>query len=1686
MGDVLGKECEKEETLSGSVEDVLGEEAEGAASSCAGSESDSDKDLSGDSDEDLSWLLPMNTMDLGARKCKCEGCLKLFESYNSDKKNAKLLLSSWKEFRNYIRDVYMKSPFEFTQKNESASMKNNEKLHEIVQVMRLCDPYQLFQKIEDELCSMVLESRIRQLNLLKDETNPALAEEFITGLIAEYVKLLTSALQLSPTMESLLGPQLQKFGLTWEVLNKQLYRSLVYNHFDVQQNLVRFIEQLRKMLPFKDDIYHELVHQYLALDREMTLIGTMWKNVEPLIQEYRNLKSKENEKLSNLLDAMKDFFANKLCTTDDDLDEIQDKNSYSASDDVVQYCPNCMTRRDCPCEDCSVAHMMSCEDILLGFESPLGITTPSRSRSRSPIKQSDGKEGLTEEDGEEQQSCECHACTLPPSDLMDCSMAFDHSRTNNGTHGDGFQLYPHIHGTSKAQNSSDLFGNLHKNADILYHHLYNVQYQSNSNNADNQVQMSNPIQNQLMQSPVSNINSSQSNTTAPSSHTPSAPSEEVTELTIAAGQSPTPGQETSMTCEVDSTAEKLSSVKKSVEQVHVCENPKENNDKNSSIDLNIPDHKSKDHNNGAVPKEKETKPEKSPAEKDDAGKSQGNAKGNGCVISGICGKCCIKHGTNCLKKQGCRKGTEKNSAGSNTGIKPPVRCVGGKDDRGHRIARSHLCGKSKSQDGSKKNKSADDSSSHEDSCSESPNSTSVNTQRDPRHCDCCYCEVFGHGVPSVAPVSRNYQEMRERLRLRLNMKKSAKCKTAQNASNGQTTQEVSAGNAKSQSKTGGTQNLHDMDLVTLLKYIEGEKKDGDKNSKKAAKKARQKRKQKEKEKEKQKEEEVEKKRTEAVKNHVPINITARSQNVKVNSQPSKKAAQQQQQQPQHQPQSQPQPPQKYPQSLNLSGLRSLAEKSDLNSAPKMVTIRRVMAPFSAEPTVTITLKGSTPDKDKVLFMLKNGSETVPPELCEPSKKSKKKKKGENQKCQEEYEPVYQPPVDQSSSKKKKKKKKQIEEEEEEQEEAVIVQRESTAQTKQNKKSKKGQSDSPTNQNSTSGKKTTQKEITAKSNSGKNCSSATNSKSGSQKNVSGSKTSQNESSTNNSKQKNKNNSDTVQKSVQSNNKNAKKNVNSNSNSGSKNNDNGGNNKNSNQISGKTSGGKTNEINGKNAGGVQKSVQKSNNSKSQANNSTQMQKGGKGAQAKSVSASGVSEKQGKKQKKAVGQEAVVKPIQKQKGKNTSQTTSSNNSNNKSKESQNQKSQRNSNLDILEKLQNKHRLPNLEISRADVNGKFNKKNRSDNLPVNDVEVNWSGCETGKIVINTPSYRLSEVLSSIAPSPPPKEEINLENLRLPPGITITKIEGPVVKPIKPPVQPSQIPKPAPPIVMSTPILKPNPPPGNVIVVDTGRLKEVIKENSQVSSGSTTSSKNKKKKNKQQTENASPLMEMPISQFGTKVPKNCSQLNKGPMSVMSGMDTRKMVPNLENQQATIIKTSNNMVTIRSPALQQAMNIHAYQNSQAYKSGMNGYASMNIFNDEVTRINEKMRNMKLAGEADDRLTRQMRSLNLSGVNRVDVTTQTHSSMSCQTDDEVSKKKKKKKKKKGKSKDDREVEPVESVFQPKDIDLENGDIDDDERELEAFKRFCFQSVPPERKNKVKVNLNIKDIVLKKKSSGVGCS
>ena len=77
--------------------------------------------------------------------------------------------------------------------------------------------------------------------------------------------------------------------------------------------------------------------------------------------------------------------------------------------------------------------------------------------------------------------------------------------------------------------------------------------------------------------------------------------------------------------------------------------------------------------------------------------------------------------------------------------------------------------KKKKEEGPKKSKSSSalgeaetgestdemsDDSEEEDSCSSSAN--------DKQSCACCYCEVFGHGNPSGAPVPSNYPQVREK------------------------------------------------------------------------------------------------------------------------------------------------------------------------------------------------------------------------------------------------------------------------------------------------------------------------------------------------------------------------------------------------------------------------------------------------------------------------------------------------------------------------------------------------------------------------------------------------------------------------------------------------------------------------------------------------------------------------------------------------------------------------------------------------------------------------------------------------------------------------------------------------------------------------------------------------------------
>ncbi|XP_056898963.1 protein FAM193B isoform X2 [Takifugu flavidus] len=82
--------------------------------------------------------------------------------------------------------------------------------------------------------------------------------------------------------------------------------------------------------------------------------------------------------------------------------------------------------------------------------------------------------------------------------------------------------------------------------------------------------------------------------------------------------------------------------------------------------------------------------------------------------------------------------------------------------KGHKMTNGALCHPSPELEEGED----EDSSSERSSCA----SSSTN-QKDGKYCDCCYCEFFGHNAPPAAPTSRNYAEIREKLRSRLTRRK---------------------------------------------------------------------------------------------------------------------------------------------------------------------------------------------------------------------------------------------------------------------------------------------------------------------------------------------------------------------------------------------------------------------------------------------------------------------------------------------------------------------------------------------------------------------------------------------------------------------------------------------------------------------------------------------------------------------------------------------------------------------------------------------------------------------------------------------------------------------------------------------------------------------------------------------------
>nr|CAI5857382.1 unnamed protein product [Callosobruchus analis] len=274
--------------------------------------------------------------------------------------------------------------------------------------------------------------------------------------------------------------------------------------------------------------------------------------------------------------------------------------------------------------------------------------------------------------------------------------------------------------------------------------------------------------------------------------------------------------------------------------------------------------------------------------------------------------------------------------------------------------------------------------------------------KDAKKCDCTYCEVFGSNVTSH--VHKNH-ELRDRLRIRLHQRREKRTKdTNKHATSGDG---ISANNPaainSAKLKTviskveervplpSSPTNIPPAPIVkstdtTLSTSISSENDDIHGLEEERQRAEEQKRLEEELKRKEAERREAAKRKAEREKAEAAALAKAKAEKCK-----SKKERQAEKRQ---QMQKQQKDTEKEKEGVK-KGAGSKNSKVVEETIPAMVTIKRIAENEHGEPTVTITLKGSTPDQDKLLYTLVGGPDDKVEAPNEPEKSSKKKKKQKN-------------------------------------------------------------------------------------------------------------------------------------------------------------------------------------------------------------------------------------------------------------------------------------------------------------------------------------------------------------------------------------------------------------------------------------------------------------------------------------------------------------------------------------------------------------------------------------------------------------------------------------------------------------------------------------------------------------------
>lgn len=238
--------------------------------------------------------------------CNCAACLAKRENAVPPEveRDAHITQTYWMEIRHIVRCIY-RDNMSLANQSSRATI-GSDKMRMIVRKLCSRDPHQFFQRLETLAREYLLEVKVRLLEQLSCGFNsPQLAIEFIQMLLDEYSTLcnaLPSLLYLLEPLEE--SEYVQRLGVTVELMNKNIFRELIFAESFMSSNLPLIIAQLR-LASLASDPYHRnmadaLSQRYVALDQEMEDICRVWKSAKDQLNTHQHRQQERRQHLERI------------------------------------------------------------------------------------------------------------------------------------------------------------------------------------------------------------------------------------------------------------------------------------------------------------------------------------------------------------------------------------------------------------------------------------------------------------------------------------------------------------------------------------------------------------------------------------------------------------------------------------------------------------------------------------------------------------------------------------------------------------------------------------------------------------------------------------------------------------------------------------------------------------------------------------------------------------------------------------------------------------------------------------------------------------------------------------------------------------------------------------------------------------------------------------------------------------------------------------------------------------------------------------------------------------------------------------------------------------------------------------------------------------------------------------------